>query len=193
MLKFALIIGSTRPNRFADRPARWVADRAKTLSEFELDVHDLRDQALPFFEEPAPPAASRGRFTNPAAIAWDAKLAGYDGFIMTVAEYNHGMTAVMKNALDSAFNGWKNKPVGFVGYGGTGGARAVEAVRLSAISLQMAPISAAVHIPIQAYVSVIKEGASLASFDYLNESLVGMFKQLVWWADALKAARAKQG
>ena len=41
--------------------------------------------------------------------------------------------------------------------------------------------------------SVVKEGASLASFDYLNESLAGMFKQLVWWADALKAARAKYG
>lgn len=192
MLKFALIIGSTRPNRFADHPARWVLDRARTHGGFELDALDLREQALPFFDEPVSPAMSRGQFANPAAQAWDAKLCAYDGFIITAAEYNHGMTAVLKNALDSAFNGWKNKPVAFVGYGGVGGARAIESLRLSVINLQMAPIGAAVHIPLLVYLSVLKEGAALASFAYLNESLSGVFKQLMWWAEALKTARAKQ-
>ena len=111
---------------------------------------------------------------------------------MTAAEYNHGMTAVLKNALDSGYHGWQQKPVGFVGYGGVGGARAVESLRLSVINFQMAPICAAVHIPIQAYTAVLKEGKSLASFDYLNGSLAGLFKQLVWWAEALKAARAHE-
>jgi NAD(P)H-dependent FMN reductase len=56
------------------------------------------------------------------------------------ASANRGPTAVLKNALDYSFNEWTNKPVSFVGYGGVGGARAVEQLRLDAIELQMAPI-----------------------------------------------------
>ena len=54
MLKLALIIGSTRPNRFADIPAKWIVEGARERSDFTLDVLDLRDHPLPFFNEPAP-------------------------------------------------------------------------------------------------------------------------------------------
>ena len=43
---------------------------------------------------------------------------------MTAAEYNHGQTEVLKNALDSAVNEWNPKPIAFVGYGATSGLRA---------------------------------------------------------------------
>lgn len=188
MPKIALIVGSTRPNRFADHPARWIADGAKARGDFELDVLDLRDQGLPMFDEPAPPAMTGGQFANPACQAWDARLAGYDGFIMTAAEYNHGPTAVLKNALDCAYNGWKNKPVAFVGYGGAGGARAIEQLRLSVVNLQMAPINAGVNILFQVYLEVVK-GKPLESFDFLNQSRGAMFDQLAWWTNALKTAR----
>jgi NAD(P)H-dependent FMN reductase len=72
---------------------------------------------------------------NQVARRWQAKLGEFDAFIFTAAEYNHGPTAVLKNALDYAYAEWSNKPVGFVGYGEVGGARAVEQLRLHAIEL----------------------------------------------------------
>jgi NAD(P)H-dependent FMN reductase len=174
MIKIALIIGSTRPNRFADVPAQWIVDGTKTRADFAIETLDLRDHPLPYFEEPISPAFSGGVFSNPAA-----------------AEYNHGPTAVLKNALDSAFLEWQNKPVGFVGYGGVGAARAVEQLRLNAIELQMAPIRNAVHIGIEPFLGVLQQNRTLDSYDYLNRSRDALSDQLVWWARALKAARTQ--
>jgi NAD(P)H-dependent FMN reductase len=188
-LNLALIIGSTRPNRFVDYPARWIAEQAKLHREFTLESLDLRDHPLPFFREATPPAVSGGAFTDVDAIAWDQRVAAYDGFLVTAAEYNRGPAAVLCNALDSAYNGWKKKPIAFVGYGAVGGARAIEDLRLTAIGLQMAPINAAVHIPFSVCLDVSQKGMQLEDFEHLNQSLNGLFAQMVWWANALKAAR----
>ena len=41
-------------------------------------------------------------------------------------EYNHGVPAAMKNAVDLLYPEWNNKVAGFVGYGFDGATRAVE-------------------------------------------------------------------
>ena len=119
------------------------------------------------------------------------KIAGLDGFVIVTAEYNRGPAAVLKNALDYAYNEWTNKPVAFVGYGGVGGARAIEQLRLNAIELQMAPIRAGVHIQWAIYEQVQK-GKKLEEFDFLNDSAKGMLDQLAWWVNALNAARERK-
>jgi hypothetical protein len=65
----------------------------------------------------------------------------------------------------------------------------VQQLRLQAMTLQMAPISTAVHILFPAYMAVVKEGKALGDFDYLNQNAKEMLDQLVWWTRALKAAR----
>jgi hypothetical protein len=80
----------------------------------------------------------------------------FDAFITTAAEYNHGATGVLKNAFDSAFNEWVAKPISFIGYGTSGGARAVEQLRLNVIELQIAPIRHAVHINMEPFVGVLR-------------------------------------
>lgn len=189
MLRFALILGSTRPNRFADVPAMWLDAAAQRRRDFSLTPIDLRDHPLPLLQEPVPPAMTGGVFSHPAAEAWRRTLGPYDGFIITAAEYNRGPTAVLKNALDSALIEWANKPVAFVGYGGVGGARAVEQLRLNAIELQMAPIRNGVHIGLEPFLGVLQHGRTLESYDHLNQARDAMFDQLVWWANALKNAR----
>jgi len=77
----------------------------------------------------------------------------------------------------------------FVGYGGVGGARAVEQLRLHAVELQMAPSRSAVHILLPTYLAVVKEGKKLSDFDFLNQSAKDMLDQLSWWTNALKSAR----
>lgn len=189
MLKFALIIGSTRPNRFADVPARWIVDGAGKRQDFQLDVLDLRDHPLPFFEEPTTPLTSGGVFSNPAAEAWRHRIGEYDGFIVTAAEYNHGPTAVLKNALDSAVLEWRRKPIAFVGYGGVGGARAIEQLRGIAIELQMAPIKPEVNIAMEPFLGILTQGKTLDDYAYLTQSRETLFEHMVWWGQALKTAR----
>ena len=187
--KLAIIVGSVRQNRFADHPAQWIAEIARERGDFDVEVVDLKDHPLPFFAEPVSPAYGAAKDEN--AQRWQRKVAQFDAYIFTVAEYNRGPTAVLKNALDYAFKEWNNKPVSFVGYGGVGGARAVEQLRLNAVELEMAPIRHAVHIQLPVYLAVLKEGKKLRDFDFLNQSAKHVLDQLAWWTNALKAARQK--
>lgn len=185
--KIAIIVGSTRPGRFADKPAKWIAERASARNDIEVSTIDLRDHPLPFFEEKASMLFAKAE--NEAAIAWQNTIADFDGFIVLAAEYNHGPTAVLKNALDYAYQEWNNKPITFVGYGGVGGARAVEQLRLAAIELQMAPTRTAVHIGMPDFFAVMTGEKELGQLDHLNQGADDMLDQLIWWTRALKRAR----
>jgi NAD(P)H-dependent FMN reductase len=185
--KIGIIVGSTRPGRFADHPAKWIHEIAGKRDEFDVELLDLRDWTMPLFNEKISPAY--GPSENEVAQRWQKKIDSLDGFIVVAAEYNRGPTASLKNALDYAYKEWNRKPVAFVAYGGVGGARAVEQLRLNAIELQMAPIRSAVHIQIPVYLAVLKEGKSLSDFPELVQGAKDMLDQFVWWLNTLKTAR----
>jgi NAD(P)H-dependent FMN reductase len=185
--KIAIVVGSTRAARFADVPTQWIAKIAKAHADIEVDVVDLRDFPLPFFDEVASSAWVPS--TNEVALRWQKKVAEYDGFIFTAAEYNHGPTAVLKNAIDYAANEWNKKPAGFVGYGGVGGARAVEQLRLHAVELQMAPVKSAVHIVWGDFLAVRQGEKKLEDLEHLNQAATALVNDVAWWAKVLKAAR----
>jgi NAD(P)H-dependent FMN reductase len=189
MLKIGMIVGSTRPNRFADTPAKWLLEGAAARTDLKLEALDLRDYKLPFFNEPVAPGYTGGVFTEPEAEAWRKRVGEFDGFIATVAEYNHGPAAVLKNAFDSAFLEWQRKPIAFVGYGGVGAARAIEQLRNVAIELEMAPIKQEVNIGMEPYLGIVQKGATLNDYEFLVQRRGAMFDHLVWWGVALKAAR----
>lgn len=191
MLKIALIVGSTRPNRFADLPVQWLVEGASARTDFKLDILDLREFQLPFFDEGISPSMTNGEYATPQANAWRNRIGEYDGYIATVAEYNHGPTGVLKNAFDSAYVEWRRKPIGFVGYGGVGGARAIEQLRTVAVELQMTPLKHEVNIGVEPYIAVANKDKSLNDYNFLIASRNDLFDHLVWWASALKAARNK--
>ena len=176
--KLAVVIGSIRQNRFADHPAQWIAEIASQSGKFDVELIDLNDYPMPFFAEEGSPLYAPAQ--NEVAQRWQKKVAEFDAYIFTAAEYNRGPTAVLKNALDYAYHEWANKPVSFVGYGGVGGARAVEQLRLNAVELQMAPIRHAVHIQLPVYLAVLKEGKKLRDFDFLNQNAKDVLDQLAW-------------
>src|SRR5258706_11085797 len=117
------------------------------------------------------------------------KVGEFDGFIATAAEYNHGPTAVLKNAFDSASLEWNQKPISYVGYGGVGGARAVEQLRMVAVELRMAPIKHAGHIGMEPFIELLFQGKKLDDYDHLIKARTAMFDELIWGARALPAAR----
>jgi len=186
--KIAIVVGSTRAARFADVPTQWIAKIAKQHADIDVEVVDLRDFPLPFFDEVASSAWAPSQ--NEIAQRWQKKVASFDGFIFTAAEYNHGPTAVLKNAIDYAANEWNKKPAGFVGYGSVGGARAVEQLRLHAVELQMAPVKSAVHIAWADFLAVRQGEKKLDELEHLNQAATALVNDIAWWARVLKAARA---
>ncbi len=185
--RIAIVVGSTREGRFADTPVEWLVSIARQHADIEVEVVDLRDFPLPFFDEVASPmwAASQ----NEVAQRWQKKVASFDGFIFTAAEYSHGPTAVLKNALDYVYTEWNKKPAGFLGYGGVGGARAVEQLRLHAIEMQMAPVRSAVHISWGDFLAVRQGEKKLEEIEHLNQAARALLDEIAWWAKVLKKAR----
>src|ERR1700722_1758149 len=129
--RIAIVIGSTRPGRYADKAAGWMLKQTKARGDIEAELLDLRDHPLPFFDEKGPPMSTPSE--NPEALRWQKTLARYDGFVFVVAEYNSSITGVLKNALDQAYKEWGRKPFTAIGYGGAGAARAVEDLRKSRV------------------------------------------------------------
>jgi NAD(P)H-dependent FMN reductase len=186
-LKIAVIIGSTRASRFGDKPARWIHDIASQRNDMTVEILDLRDYPMPFFDEVASNAWVPSQ--NEVAQRWQKKVAQFDGYIFVTAEYNRGIPAVLKNSLDYAYPEWNRKPAAVVGYGSVGAARAAEQLRLIAIELQMAPTRTGVHIQGADFMAVWKNGKEIAELPYLRQNATDMLDQLVWWTKALKTAR----
>jgi NAD(P)H-dependent FMN reductase len=182
-----IVIGSTREGRFADKPAQWIHAIAGERSDFTAELVDLRDYPMPFFDEALSPAWAPVK--NEAAQRWAQKLSTLDGLVVITAEYNHGPTAVLKNAFDCAYKEFARKPIGFVGYGGVGAARAVEQLRLVATEVQMAPVRNAVHIGMVEFMGLWREGKAFADYPHLAQSAKGLLDDMAWWARALKTAR----
>jgi NAD(P)H-dependent FMN reductase len=182
-----VVIGSTREGRFGEKPAHWIHEIAKQRTDFALELVDLRDHPLPFFNEPRSPAY--GPVNNEAARLWARKLATLDGLIIVTPEYNHGPSAVLKNALDYAYKEFNRKPIGFVGYGGVGAARAVEQLRLIAIELQMAPVAHAVHVGMMECLGMMQQGKAFEDFPHLAQAAERLLDEISWWAKVLKLAR----
>lgn len=188
--KIALIIGSTRPSRFADKPAQWMLKQAQARDDMTVELIDLRDHPLPFFDEVASNMWVPSQ--NPEAIRWQQTVGRFDGYIFVVAEYNHSITAVLKNALDQAYNEWGRKPFTAIGYGGLGAARAIEHLRGIGVELQMVSTHGAVHIGGADAMAVHPMGGNKPIED-IEQNLLPSAKtaldELVWWAKATMAAR----
>lgn len=184
------IVGTTRPDRFSQKPLAWLVDRLGPRNDLDLEIVDLRDHPLPLFEEKIAPARSLRNYPNEEVARLGRRIDQADGYIMVTGEYNHGYPASLKNALDHLFPEFNRKPVAFVGYGNVGGARAIEQLRQVVVELEMAPLRHAVHILPQIMIEAMSaEKFSVEHFRTLDDRLKLMTTDLVWWAEALRAAR----
>lgn len=186
--RIGLVVSTTRATRFADKPTNWLKAIAEERDDIDIEIVDLRDYPMPFFEEAVSPGYAPS--ANPAAQAWAKTMAGLDGYVFITAEYNHSIPAVLKNALDHAYPEYAKKPAAFLGYGGVGGARAVQQLRLILNELQMATLKFAVHINANEMLPLMKDEKGFGDFPYLADAAKLMLDDLAWWAHALKAARA---
>src|SRR5690348_13390945 len=119
MPTLAIVIASTRPGRVGLPVARWFEDRARRHGRFDVVVEDLAERALPFLDEPRHPRLRQYEYAH--TRAWSEAVDAADAFAFVTPEYNHGLNAPLKNAIDFLHHEWTYKPVGIVSYGGVSG------------------------------------------------------------------------
>jgi NAD(P)H-dependent FMN reductase len=184
MIKIAVIIGSTRPGRNGEAVAKWVYEVAKKRSDAEFELVDIKDFNLPLLDEPVPP--SMGQYSKPHTKVWAAKIGSFDAYVFVTPEYNHGISGALKNAIDFLFAEWNNKVAGFVSYGGAGGARGVEQLRLVMAEVQIATVRN------QVLLSLFTDFENFSIFkpDPQKEASVNaVLDQVIAWGGALKTLR----
>ncbi|MCQ8193013.1 NADPH-dependent FMN reductase [Streptomyces rugosispiralis] len=185
MPKIAIILGSTRPGRNGEAVARWVFDIARQRTDAEYELVDIADYRLPLLDEAVPP--SRGQYSQPHTKVWAEKIASFDGYVFVTPEYNHSIAGALKNAIDFLYAEWNNKAAGFVGYGGAGGTRAVEHLRLVMAELQVADVRAQVAL------SLLTDFENFSRFtpaEHHTGAVHTLLDQVVSWSKALATVRA---
>ncbi|MFD0560098.1 NAD(P)H-dependent FMN reductase [Stackebrandtia endophytica] len=184
-MKLHIVISSTRPGRLGGHIGQWFYENAKHHNGFEARLVDLAEVNLPFLDEPEHP--STGRYVHEHSRQWSSLVDEADAFVFVTPEYNYGMPASLKNALDFLYHEWSHKPVGFVSYGGvSAGTRGVQMTKQVVTTLRMYPIGATVAIPTRQYV----ENGELRADQALNDSAASMLAELAIVSAAMAPMRA---
>ena len=129
MSKILIVIGSARTGRVADKVLSYVQDVIAERSDVEATVADLAVMNLPFFDNENSPLSPDYTITDPNVAAWSEMVQANDSVLFITPEYNHSVSAIQKNALDSLGADWANKPATAVAYGWSGGSLAVANLR----------------------------------------------------------------
>ncbi|MEU4218735.1 bifunctional NAD(P)H-dependent oxidoreductase/GNAT family N-acetyltransferase [Actinoplanes sp. NPDC026623] len=183
------LLCSTRPGALGREVGRWlheaIAPRAAQLG-VELVPVALGDLNLPFLDEEEHP--SSGVYRHEHTREWSAIVDAADGFIAVTPEYNYGMPATLKNALDYLGREWAWKPIGFVSYGNTSaGTRSVQHAKQVVTTLRLVPLGATVAIRI----GDATENGRLLSDAARDRAGAGLLDELVRVAQALRPLRER--
>jgi NAD(P)H-dependent FMN reductase len=176
----------TRPGCNNEAVARWVFDLATKRSDAEFELVDIADYNLPLLDEPAPPCL--GQYSHAHTKRWAAKIVSFDAFVFVTPEYNHGIPGALKNAIDYLFREWNNKAAAFVSYGGIGGARAAEQLRLVMGELMVADVRQ------QVMLSMFTDFENFSAFKPAavhSRELNALLDQVIAWGTALRSLRSR--
>lgn len=122
MSKLGIIVSSARPNRVGAHVSRWIAEAA--ARSWEIDLINLGEVALPYFDEPASPKQGKP-YTTPHSRSWSERVRSLDAVVFVTPEYNGSYPGSLKNAVDYLYSEWADLPVAVVGYGWGGGSGAI--------------------------------------------------------------------
>jgi NAD(P)H-dependent FMN reductase len=187
MPKLLVIIASTRPERLGLTIGLWAAEAARAHGGFDVEVADLAEVDLPFFDEPMQPR--NGKYTKPHTLAWSKTVDAADAFLVVTPEYNYGPPPSLLNAFDFLYWEWAYKPVGFVSYGGPGaGFRGVQVLKGIVTTMRMMPVPDGVGIP---FIFKQIEDGEFVSQPPQDAMLPFHLDEVLRWSDALKPLRAQ--
>nr|WP_086350692.1 NAD(P)H-dependent oxidoreductase [Enterococcus sp. 9E7_DIV0242]OTP11612.1 hypothetical protein A5888_003711 [Enterococcus sp. 9E7_DIV0242] len=168
------ILGSTREGRVSPQVGAYIKKIAGEHSEHDFEIVDVKEYDLPFLGTGTP---------NPA---WNKKIDELDGYVFVVQEYNHGMAASLKNALDSARDEWFNKAAGIVSYGSGGGIRAAEQLRMVLAEQKIADVRT------NPAFNLFTDFENFSTFNpgaHMEAGVTDMLNELIEWSKAFETIR----
>src|SRR6202046_3206855 len=150
LARVLVLVCTTRPGALGPAVGQWLtetlAPRAGELGA-EIVPGSRADLDLPFLHQEENPRS--GIYRHAHTLRWSAMVDAADGFIAVTPEYNYGMPAALKNALDYLGAEWAWKPIGFVSYGNTSaGTRSVQHAKQVVTTLRLVPLGATVALRI---------------------------------------------
>jgi NAD(P)H-dependent FMN reductase len=193
-MKLAVIIGTTRENRKTPNQAKWVVNQAKQTEDVEVELVDLLDYPLEFFNEPVSPRYNPEREIDPKVKLWLDKLNEFDAYIFVTPEYNHSVPGVLKNALDYITWEIQRKPAAVVSHGSVGGARAATDLKEILSESRAAIIPTQPQLAINGMSEIIDADGNMSEEAKAKPwgpqpALAALIKEIKWYSDALAAAR----
>jgi NAD(P)H-dependent FMN reductase len=181
-----VILASTRPGRIGKPVADWFVLRAEKLGLFDVELVDLAEVNLPFFDEPKHPRL--GDYQHEHTQAWSRTIQRGDAFVFVTPEYNHGFNAVLKNAIDYLNAEWAFKPAGIVSYGGVAaGTRAAQMLKPVLSVLKVHVLVEAVNIP---FVAQFVDDGQIKANGVMDDAADAMTKELQRVMQHMAAMRA---
>jgi NAD(P)H-dependent FMN reductase len=188
LLRIAIILGTTRPGAVGAGVGKWAHELARKREDATFEFLDLAHFNLPLLDEPIP--ATSGRYSRPHTRAWSATIASFDGFVFVTPEYNHGISGALKNAIDFLYLEWTDKAAGFIGYGYTMGARAIEHLRGVMASVQVATVRPQVGLSL---FTDFENSTVFKPAAMQEQNLNTMLDHVIAWSGALRTLRDKRG
>ena len=141
-----IVIGSTRPGRAGEPVARWFEGFATGHGRVDVEVVDLAEVDLPMVDEPRHPRIRK--YQHEHTQRWSEVIDRGDASVWIFPEYNYGLNAATKNAIDYLSQEWARKPVGIVSYGGVAaGAQSAQMFKQIVGALRMTTLTEAVTVP----------------------------------------------
>jgi NAD(P)H-dependent FMN reductase len=184
-LNLLVVVGSTRPGRIGPKVADWFVDAAKAHGGFQVTVADLAEENLPLLDEPYHPRMRN--YQNDHTKRWSEKVAAADAIVFVIPEYNYGLGAAFKNALDYLHAEWGYKPASVVSYGGVAaGTRAALSLQSTAYALRIWMMPESVNIPFVH--SLVKDG-KLEATESMEKAATVVLDELAKVGAALEPLR----
>lgn len=183
-MKIGILLGSIREGRKSLMVGERLLEEGKQFKKAEFELIDIKEYNLPVMPKKLSEYdGSEPEYEN--LMKLQDKLNQQDGFIFVVPEYNHGITAALKNVLDFYYTEFNNKALGIVSYGLDGGVRAAEQVRSIAGELRMADVRT--HPTINLF-SEFKDN-KFVPLGFNIKRIHTLFEDVTQWSEALSSLR----
>lgn len=174
-----ILLGTAREGRVSEQVAKYVFNEVSALGAFDTQLIDVRDflfgKTAEYSEESKP---------------WQDIMTRADGLIIVSPEYNRGVPGELKILIDTLDEEYAKKPVSIIGVssGKWGGSRMAEAILPTLVTLGMVPVPPSIPFPVAQ--KMFSEDGTILDDSYKGK-IASMVKELVWYAEVLKAAREK--
>lgn len=181
-IKIAIISSSVRPDRNSHRVVLYFEKYLAEHVQATTEILDLKAYDFPIFTE----TLKLQKKPAPNVLEFAKKIKESDGIIIVTPEYNGGVPASLKNAIDLLLEEWRHKPVAIatVSAGPFGGTHAQVALQFMLWKIKAWTITEQFCVPtVQKSFDEKGNASDQTATDKLAQPFI---KELLWCIEADK-------